>query len=319
MKKWVLLAVGVGITFLVILSAFRTVYIRPMSEMRKTLKSWHEGKDLMQRSLADAAQVHRSLVAIEETALGPTGELAEHRLRALLTDLCTSGGLREYVIACREPKAVGNPAANENPMEFSREMRRQADFLVIETSVTGSGSLDACMRTVALLESQPWLHRVSGVSLQPRGKERVQFDLSAQLVTVLMPDLASDHTGDSAVVVDVDPSAWASVIARNPFVVAPPLPEPASAVAEVAPEPTRAKPKPLGDWMVTGLMRTSGGGEAILSNTKTGESRVLIPGAELLGMQVSTILVSEIVMMEGESGYRVALGRTLAEREPVIE
>jgi len=320
MKKAVLIVVGCVVALLVVFAAYRSVYAKPMADMRETLKSWSKGKDQMQRSLGDATKVKQSLKAIEATTLGPTGELAEHRLRALLTDLCAKGGLGEYVIACREPKAVANPAANENPQEFNREMRRQADFLMIETSVTGHGSLEACMHTVALLENQPWLHRVSGVSIQPRGKERTEFDLSAQLVTVLMPDLASDETGASAQVVDADPSEWAAVVSRNPFVVAPPPPAPVVAVAEQAPpEPVRPKPKPLGDWVVTGLMRTPGGGEAIVSNTKTGESRVLTPGAELMGMQVSTILVAEIVMTEGESGYRVALGRSLAEREPVIE
>ncbi|MCA9272677.1 MAG: hypothetical protein KDA31_06500 [Phycisphaerales bacterium] len=320
MKKWVLIGIGAAAALLVVFAGYRSVYARPMAEMRETLKSWHKGKDQMQRSLGDATKVKTQLASIEATTLGPTGELAEHRLRSLLTDLCGQGGLQEFVIACREPKAVGNPAADENPVEFNREMRRQADFLAIETTVTGRGSLDACMHTVALLEAQPWLHRVSGVSIQPRGKERTEFDLSAQVVTIVMPDLATDATGETAQVVPVDQSQWAAVTSRNPFIAVPPPPEPVVEVAQQAPPaPPKPKPKPLDDWVVTGVMRTSGGGEAILSNRKTGESRVLLPGGEVMGMKVSSILVGEIVMMEGESGYRVALGRSLAEREPLIE
>ena len=321
MKKWVLIGIGVIGGLLVVFAAYRSVYAKPMAEMRETLRTWHKGKDQMQRSLGDATKVKTRLASIEATTLGPTGELAEHRLRSLLTDLCGQGGLQEYVIACREPKAVGNPAADENPAEFNREMRRQADFLAIETTVTGRGSLDACMHTVALLETQPWLHRVSGVSIQPRGKERTEFDLTAQLVTIVMPDLASDATGENAQVVPVDQSQWAAVTSRNPFIAAPPPPEPKVEVVQTPPPPSepKPKPKPLGDWVVTGVMRTSGGGEAILSNRKTGESRVLSLGGEVMGMRVSSILVDEVVMTEGESGYRVALGRSLAEREPLIE
>ncbi len=320
MKKLALIGIGSVAGLLIVFSLYRSVYAKPNSEMRETLRSWHEGKDQMQRSLGDATRVKQQLSEIEATTLGPTGELAEHRMRTLLTDLCGQGGLKEFVIACREPKAVGNPAADEIPAEFNREMRRQADFLAIETSVTGRGSLDSCLHTVALLESQPWLHRVSGVSIQPRGKERTEFDLSAQVVTILMPDLATDETGASAQVVSADPSMWAAVTSRNPFIVAPPLPEPRVEVAQAAPPAQpKSQPKPLGDWVVTGVMRTTDGGEAILSNRKTGESRVLMPGGEMMGMKVSSILVDEIVMLEGESGYRVALGRSLAEREPLIE
>lgn len=320
MKKLALIGIGSVVGLLIVFSLYRSVYAKPNAEMRETLESWHKGKDQMQRSLGDATSVKQQLAAIEATTLGPTGELAEHRMRTLLTDLCGQGGLKEFVIACREPKAVGNPAADENPAEFNREMRRQADFLAIETSVTGRGSLESCLHTVALLESQPWLHRVSGVSIQPRGKERTEFDLSAQVVTILMPDLATDETGASAQVVSADPTMWAAVTSRNPFVVAPPLPEPKVEVAQAAPPAQPIpRPKPLGDWVVTGVMRTTGGGEAILSNRKTGESRVLMPGGEMMGMKVSSILVDEIVMLEGESGYRVALGRSLAEREPLIE
>lgn len=319
MKKPVLIAVGVIVAALVIGWVYRSVYAAPMAEMRQTLASWHKGKDQMQRSLGDSAKVRASLAQIETTTLGPTGELAEHRLRALLTELCAQGGLQEFVIACREPKAVANPAAGENPVEFGREMRRTPDFLAIETSVTGRGSLEGCLHTVALLESQPWLHRVAGVSIQPRGQERMEFDLSAQLVTIVMPDLADESTGAEATVAPAASAQWASIAARNPFVPALPPAAPVVEVASAAPTPEAALPMPLSDWVVTGVMRTSGGGEAILSNRRTGESMVLTPGSSMMGMQVSAIEVGEVVMMEGQAGYRVALGRSLAERQPVIE
>lgn len=319
MKKRVLIGIGVIVLALVVLGAYRSMFGTPMAKMRETLSSWHKGKDQMQRSLGDADAVRASLAAIESTTLGPTGELAEHRLRALLTELCTQGGMKEFVIACREPKAIANPAAGEGPVEFGREMRRQPDFLAIETSVTGRGSLEACLHTVALLESQPWLHRVSGVSVQPRGQDRIEFDLTAQLVTIVMPDLAEESTGATAVVAPVQTSEWATIAARNPFVEAPPVAAPVVEVASAPPAPEAPLPMPLSDWVVTGVMRTNAGGEAILSNRRTGESMVLVPGASMMGMQVSAIEVGEVVMMEGQAGYRVALGRSLAERQPVIE
>ena len=93
MKKWLFIVVGCGAALLVVFGAYRSMYAKPMAEMRETLKSWSKGKDQMQRSLGDATKVKQSLAAIEATTLGPTGELAEHRLRALLTDLCAKGGV----------------------------------------------------------------------------------------------------------------------------------------------------------------------------------------------------------------------------------
>lgn len=321
MKRWLIIVLASCACVAAPWWLYLAWYRAPMQEMSRTLRGWHSGKDQMQRTLGQATRIREELSAIESTTLGPTGELAEHRLRALLTELCGTGGLAEFVIACREPKAVANPAAGENPVEFTREQRRKPDFLTIETSVTGRGSLEACMRTAALLEAQPWLHRVSGVSIQPRGKERREFDLTAQVVTIVMPDLSTPETGAHASVAPAQGSEWLAVAARNPFV---PAADPPLVLVAASPEietsgVPQQPPRPLSEWMVTGLMRTSGGGEAILSNTRTGESLVVAPGREILGLIVSAVSTGEIVVTEGEAGYRVALGRTLAEREAVLE
>lgn len=308
----------VGMAALVLV--YRSVHVKPMSEMRETLSSWSSGKSQMESSLLDEARVQRRLDELVGHSLGQDTQLAEHRLRTLLTDLCARATLDEFVISCKEPKSVGNPAAAENVREFSREMRSTPDFISQETVITASGNYESCMRALALLEAQPWLARVDGLTIVPSGKERLLYDLTVTVTTVVLPDLATESTGQDAYVHEPYDEALAGLASRNPFVV---IPDPPPVVAEVEHEsehvPPRPKPKPYGEWIITGVMQTEDGGEVILSNAKTGASRSMTPGAEILGLRLSVVGVGYITMMEGESGYRVALGQSLAEREALIE
>ena len=298
--------------------AYTSIHAGPMNEMRSRLASWSGGKSQMQSSLRDSTRVREELKAIADTTLGNTPELAEHRLRTLLTELCTSAELSEYVIACKEPKPIGNPAANEKPVEFSREMRRLADCIIQETTITGQGSYEACVQTIAMLEAQPWLARVSNVSIQPAGKERKLYSLVVGVTSIVMPDLAEDTTGESAYVHDIGADRLAQSMVRNPFVAT--APNPVVVARDDSPPPApKLKPKPYGDWLVSGVMQTPTGGETILSNSKTGASRSLGLGGQILGLTIDAIEGHYVMLSEGESGYRVALGQSLAEREPVIE
>lgn len=319
-KRQYIIAGSVVAGLLVVMLVYRSVHAKPMTEMREKLSSWSGGKAQMESSLSDASRVKRRIAELVNNSLGQDPQLAEHRLRTLLTDLCARAALSEYVISCKAPKGVGNPAAGENVREFNREMRSTPDFVSQVTVITASGNYEACIRAVALLEAQPWLARIDSLTLQPSGKERMVYDLTASVTTIVMPDLANEETGQDAFVQEPNADTLTELARRNPFIV---TPEPAPAVARAEPEPVpsqpRPKTKPFGEWVVTGVMQTEGGGEVILSNAKTGASRSMKPGSEILGLRVSEVGVGFVTMMEGESGYRVALGQSLAEREAVIE
>jgi hypothetical protein len=307
-----------GIAILIVYILYSSVHAKPMAKMRLQLAAWSDGKSQMLASLQDADSVRAELISLSENTLGQSPELAEHRLRTLLSELCTAAGLSEYVISCKEPKMLGSPAANEKPKEFSQEQRRLADCIVQETTISGQGSYEACMRSVAMLEAQSWLARVSNISIQPVGKDRAAFAIVAGVTSLVLPDVATELTGENSFVHDPEASLLASSISRNPFVIS--APEPVVAASERKPvEKSRPKPKPFGDWLVSGVMHTSSGGELILSNRRTGSSVSLRPGGQILGLTISAIENEFILLTEGESGYRVALGQSLAERELVIE
>ncbi|GAB5495291.1 MAG: hypothetical protein Phyf2KO_03710 [Phycisphaerales bacterium] len=319
-KRHYVIAGGTLAGLLVLIMLYRSVHARPMSEMQGTLSSWLGGKAQMESSLSDSTRIKRSLEALVNNSLGNDPQVAEHRLRTLLTELCARAALNEYVISCKEPKGVGNPAASENVREFSRAMRSTPDFVSQETVISASGSYESCMRAVALIEVQPWIARMDSFTLQPSGRERQVYDLTASIATIVMPDLADEETGLDAFVHEPSAGALTELVQRNPFVV---TPSHTSSIADSEPEPVphppRPKPKPYGEWVVTGVMQTEGGGEVILSNAVTGASRSMVPGAEILGLRVAEVGAGFVTVMEGASGYRVALGQSLAEREAVIE
>ena len=136
---------------------------------------------------------------------------------------------------------------------------------------------------------------------------------------LVLPDLATDETGTDAHVYVPAERLLATTSLRNPFVVmqvqAPPVVEVAT---EPAPPP-KPKAKPYHEWLVSGIMRSSSGGEVILSNSRTGASRTLLQGGQIMGLTFTAVEGGFAMLTEGESGYRVALGQSLADREAVIE
>lgn len=318
-KRVLLILLGSVIGLIVLFLIYRSVHAKPVAELRETLTSWQGGRDHMKSSLRDAESVRRQLLEVANTTLGADPEIAEHRLRTLLTDLCQKAGLAEFVITCREPKAIGNPAASEKPREFSREMRAQPDFIMQETTITGTGTYESCLRAIAYFEAQPWLARVEDVNIQPGDGDRKSFDLTARLVSLVMPDLADESTGTDAVVHEPNAGRIAQLSSRNPFIAKPKVAERPAPPPEPRPEPRKPPEPPYRDWVVSGVMQTPAGGEVIVSNQKTGASQSLGLGAEFLGLKIEGIRTGTLLVQKDGEGFKVALGQSLAERTRLIE
>ena len=319
MKIGTLRWIGGAVAAAIVLGVLaRSLYFTPVRRLRDTLDSWNAGKAQMQASLESADAVRDRLIAIAETGLGRSAEVAEHRFRTLLGELCDQSGLGDYVIATREPVAVGDPASKSRPVEFSKAMRQKSDFVEIEASVSGEGSYSSVIQTLALLESQPWIHRVKEFSIQTGSADRAAYEFRSTVSTVLLPDLMTDETGSQASVVPAAGEGLDRLMAWNPFVVER---DPVVAVAPV-PQAVPSPPSepPYVDWRISGVMHSSRGElQAIVSNTRTGESRTLSVGSTLLGLTLSGVERDRVRFTEDETGYEVALGGSLADRVRLIE
>jgi hypothetical protein len=225
------------------------------------------------------------------------------------------------------PKPVSNPLERspKAPSALKRELRKQADFSVIGGSIEGFGTLDQVLKTLATVQSQPWVHRVGGFSLAIEGKERDKLKLRMEVSTLLLPpDLAPKKD------VDVTPvpasvaseAVWRAIASRNPFrepTPPSPAPKPPAALAQsptpapVAPPP----PAPYADWKLTSVVSGSRGVEAWLINTKTNERQILKVGGKLIDAIFSEGSGERAVFEIGGQKFELLNGQTFASRRPV--
>ena len=276
---------------------------------------------------------------IAATMLGSEQIIVEHRIRGLLSEIAEREGLREVVVSHGRPRAVDNPAQARGS-GVNRGLRRllgkQQDFAVIHARVQGLGSLEQVLDTLAAIRSQPWIHRVEGFTISPKGRERLVYELKADLATIFAPDLVSPEA-ESPELRGFDAESLsfvAALVGRDPFhlaepVVAVPPPSPPPLPA-VKPESTPAPP--YDKWRLTGVLEMLAPGDpgdpgetgepeassfqVMLARVDTGELRTMLPGDTLLGATLESA--------SGESaqftldGRRVVVrtGQTLAEARP---
>ncbi|MBL0926118.1 MAG: hypothetical protein IBJ11_00505 [Phycisphaerales bacterium] len=207
--------------------------------------------------------------------LGNSAETVVHRVRLALTAAGTAARLSSVASDSRAQAAVRNPA--ESVRVWGRDARAAPDFTVVTGSMRGEGTLEQALTALCLIQSQPWIKRISSVSLRPRdGGQRVELRVS--LSTVFLEDLSPSEAPAPS---PAEPKLLDQVrmlVARNMF--APPA----------APPPPAQVPKPeppsgpaYGDWVVTGLAEGAAGPELWVRNVKDNRTQSLAPGEKLLG------------------------------------
>ena len=206
-----------------------------------------------------------------------------------------------------------------------RDLRKATDFAIVRGSFNGVGGLAETTLALAYLESQPWLHRIERVTIEPQGRDKSRFTLDVGFAVIFAPDLCPAEAGMPAI---VEPDAGAveisrAVAARNVFV--PPAPPPVP-VVEATPDPVPVPvPPPVvppyDRWKVTGLLERRTAGETHdvevwVLNLDSKEQRVLERGDEVLGFVVEWVSGEcGLFTFEGE---RVVIhqGQTLADHVP---
>ncbi len=257
----------------------------------------------------------KALRGFGSTMLGGDVAVIEHRLRTLLSALAEREGLGEVVVSHGRPSSVENPARRRGS-GVNRTLRRalsgQNDFSVIRARVQGIGTFEQTLRTLAAVRGQPWVHRVEGFTIAPRGKERDEFELKVDLSTMFAADLVQPDD-PAPVLQSPDPGASkrvAGLVERDPFRLAPAQVDPGPPpVVNTAAAPPPAPP-PFAKWRVTGVVESMQPGgrvvEVMLARTDTGEMKTLRRGESLLGATLDDAA--------GESAYFVLDGRRVVVR-----
>ncbi len=306
---------------------YTTQYASPRSELEAQISRARERLSELDAALEDELLVRKKLRDAAKGTLGRKTDVVEHKFLAGLTALGERGGLSGVVASAGQPKGVLSPLTASNvrgvPTALKRALRARPDFEVVHGQLKGKGTLEQSLRTLASLQAQAWVHRVDGFSLRPIGKED-QFDLSVSVVTMLLPDLASDDE-NPAPIGEVSPAAeelWRAIASKNVFREPKPPAQPKSEVVVAKagdPAPPLARPPSYDDWKLTGVVQGRGGVEAFLVNMKSGEKLTLQVGGRVLEAVLTGSGArgeSAVFEIAGQR-FEVSNGQLLSARRPV--
>lgn len=314
-----ILIVGAGaLAYLRVYEGPRRVIADDIQTLRTSVKSYEQ-------LLADTDDNGARLRSVASTTLGGSQAVVEARFRSSLGEIARHVGLADVVANSGRPRAAMNPAGASSPRvpgEFGRMLGRGVDFFVVEGSLTGVGTLDQTLTALATVQSQSWVHRIGAVTIRPMGAERDVFEIRLDgIATMLMPDLVDDSMPSPQwqPLEREESVRWAPIVEKNIFRIpqAAPPPAPPPAPTPDPPAPTPPPAPPYHEWQLTGLPGGVSGKVAAMSNTRTGESRLLEPGAYVLEAQLIEIDRFRAIFQIGGIRYEVLMGQTLAERREI--
>jgi hypothetical protein len=261
-----------------------------------------------------------------DRTLGDTAEACDAQLRSRLNRLGEEVGLRDLRVTTGSASTRTSPAkADFGRSGRDRGLRDETDFVELDATLTGEGSLEQVLKAIHRIDIDPWIKRIDAIRLDGlREGERIK--LSLQLTTLFLPGL---ERAVDLKVADSDLGGFVryrGFVEANPFrVPAPPVvakspPAAAPAPGPAAPAPESAPPPVVGfpydQWQLTGLVSGPTGQEAFLRNTADQRSATLIPGQSLGDVTFLGFTADLAEFAAGESRFRVQVGSSLSSRLP---
>lgn len=313
---------GAGAGALVLVLAYVQLYGSPRAEVIAGLATSREKVATLQRQLEERGSVTRRLKEFGSQTLGKKEDQVVDRFRNGLSKIAEECGLVAVQTNSGAPKPVTNPVTTAKvDSALKKALRKTPDFEVISGSVEGTGSLEQVLRALAVVQAQPWVHRMDGFSIQAANRERDRFKIRLEVATVLAPDLAPAKDIELA---QAPPpmgaeAVWRSIAARNPFKEpAPPAPVgPAPTVVTQNSQPAPAlppPPPPYADWKLTSVVSGRNGTEAWLVNVRTKEHQVLTAGARLIDAVFTEGAGERAVFEIAGQRFEILNGQTFASR-----
>lgn len=305
--------------------SYRAVYASPRDELNGQLETTRAAVRSLEERLADRESIARRLKEFGSSTLGKKEDQVVDRFRNGLSRIAETSGLSDIQINSGSPKTLANPVSGLSKLQsvLRRSLKKTPDFAAINGTLEAVGSWPQVLRAVALLQSQPWIHRVEGFTIESVGKDRERFKFRVEVATAFAPDLVGTKDADpvqASIPVEVD-QMMRTIASRNPFKG----PAPAAAVVAVntnpipPPQPVPAPPPlPLyNDWRLTSVVSGRNGVEAWLVNMKTNEGQTLRTGGKLLDVEFVEGQGERAVFLIGGEKFELYNGETFASRRPV--
>lgn len=315
---------GAGAAALLVMAcawwAYGRWYLAPRAEVDEKIEAYNAGLEEADRRVAGAARYQQRLKALAGSAIGSTSETVSANLRTALNEIAASCGLERPTVSTGEAQAVAPPAGLGRADDIPRELRRQADFSVMNASLTGVGTLEQVTRTLATVNAQAWAHRIGSVRLTQTGPERSKVELQLSLTTMFFSDLPEGKPRERLweAASEAELGALAGVVRKNVFRAPPPPAAPAAPqVATPAPSAPAAPQASLADWRVTGVIRGRGGAELWVRNERGGETRIVRIGERVMDAEFLGATGEVARVKVGEQEFEVSLNQTLGERRAI--
>lgn len=323
MNRMLLLKVGAATVIPVLagIGAYVEFYRSPRQAIENSIASSVTRNRELEEQLADSSAVVKRLKEIGSATLGSKDDVVADRFRSSLGRLAEECGLTELKTNSGAPKAMSSPLTQAGNTKIQSSLRKalkkSSDFEVISGTLEGTGTLEQVLRTLALVEAQPWVHRLEGFSISLAGRERERFKLKLELATLFVPDLAPSKDPElvqSAASVGSE-SILRTIATRNPFKEpVPPAPAPVVAINQPAPVVAQAPAPGYGDWRLTSVVSGRRGMEAWLVNSRTSERRVLMTGDRVIEAQFVEGSGERAVFDIGGQRFELFNGDSLASR-----
>jgi len=307
-------------------------YARERDALVTRIALYKQDIDKRERELEGSARVKRTLRKFADASLGVDEATVSASLRTALNEIVAHYGLIEPTVTSNKATAVRNPAVEVHPTELADRKRkdlRAPDFYTIAATVSGKGTLEQAVRTLATLELQPWVHRIDGFNLKPIGKEHDRVELTVMLTTAFLPEkeLRSRTVGPEPhawrPVEEWEFAAWRGIVAKNIFKEPPRAPQVAGRDPGSEPgAPTPPAPPSAAsysDWVVSGIARGRDGVELMLVNEKTKEWKTISVGGRVMDAKFIDGSGEVAKIQIGQEMFEVRSGQRLSERKPVSQ
>lgn len=307
------------------LLSYRSFYASPRDELASQLEASRAAVKGLEDRLADRENVARRLKEFGASTLGKKEDLVVDRFRNGLSRIAETAGLSDIQINSGVPKIQANPVSGLSKLQSAlrRSLKKTPDFAALSGKIEATGTWPQVLRAVALLQSQPWIHRLDGFTIEFAGRDRERFKFGVEVATAFAPDLAPAKESDPAQVpipVELD-QKMRTIASRNPFKG--PAPAPPAVAANTNPIPPAQPvpaPPPLplyNDWRLTSVVSGRNGVEAWLVNTKTNEGQTLRAGGKLLDVEFVEGQGERAVFLIAGEKFELYNGETFASRRPV--
>lgn len=313
--------VWLGVAAALLLTLAYGFYWRPRAALLNEIGQLKDDASWYEKNIDARTSSVARLNAQSARMLGNTPNLVDARFRTALNTIADASGLGAIRVSSREPRAHSNPVGDAKLSgTLDSTLKKQIDFYSIEGELTAVGTYEQALRTIAMIQAQPWAHRTTSVSLRPEGdKERQRFELRLSVVTIFAPDLVAKNSPEPSrgLIDQATEALLAGIVQKDVFreskpqvAQKPPTPDP----APPGPPPPPPPKDPYADWRLTAVVGAGERQEAWLVNKETGQRLTLAAGGQVEGaVLVSAIGERAVFTVEGKR-YEVKMGNAMDTR-----